>query len=251
MASAGLNLASSALKLGVALLAQHSLRLKDAKTENAAIPPVVAAFDADVSAIVAAYNSGQATPATCAQACAAVDANIRSSLQNGTVSAGGKPIPGTAWNSTSGFAGKCDKTCTAGCCVYYGDLGPVLSLMTLVMGGAPLYQQWGAKDPRLQLTSTGAVITVPEVFASKYGGQDRPSYQITLTRPPAVASVEGNLKQSIAEIFGTPQTGAGGVVASLAAGGAPVAASPASNSKVLLIFGVGLVALIAVLAGSR
>jgi hypothetical protein len=84
------------------------------------------------------------------------------------------------------MAGKCDKTCTAACCVYYGDLGPVLSNLITAAGGQG---KWGANDPRLSMQAGGAVIQVPEVFASKYGGIDRKGYQITLLN---VAQKGGN-----------------------------------------------------------
>jgi hypothetical protein len=182
-------------------LLQHSLRLKNAKSENAAIPPVVAAYDGDLQAIVNAYNNGDASPQTCIAALQQLDANIYNQLRSGTLTAGGAPIPGTAWDDATGFAGKCNKQCTAGCCVYFGDLGPPLSLAQIAMGGQG--GRWGTNDPRWK---GNGVIEVPEVFASKYGGQDRPKYTITISAPPIGAQVSTSLKNTINSLLGLAPT---------------------------------------------
>lgn len=174
--SAGINAASSIVG---ALLAGHVARLKGAKSENEAIPQVVSAFDADVQQIVAAYNNGSISGAQAVQVLQTVDAGIVSYLR--------KQVgpPGTAWSDTSGFAGKCDKTCTAGCCVYYGDLGPVISGLEIAMGGSG---RWGVNDPRLSASTTGVTVQVPQVFASKYGGVNRPGYTLTVVRRPGTSA---------------------------------------------------------------
>src|SRR5271163_3407953 len=241
MATLGISLGASALKIGIAELAAHSARLAAAKSENAGIPPVVAAFDADVAAIVAAYNNGQANASTCIQACQSVDANIQSNLK-ANITKNGVAIPGTAWTAATGLAGKCDKTCTAGCCVYYGDLGPVLSLMQIAMGGAG--GSWGRNDKRLTLTTTGGTIQVPEVFASKYGGQNRPAYTITLSTPPPAAQVQSGITSTVNELLGTQPSVLQGLI--------PASSTTGSINPVLLIVGVVFVfgaILFAVIAG--
>jgi len=242
-------------KFTVKELLQHSLRLKNAKTENAAIPPVVAAYDADLNAIVNAYNSGQADPSTCITALQELDASIYNQLRSGTISGGGAPIPGTAWDDATGFAGKCNRQCTAGCCVYFGDLGPPLSLAQIAMGGAG--GRWKTNDPRWKGNGT---IQVPEVFASKYGGQDRPSYTIQITKPPVGQQVTTSLKGTINSLLGLtpPSTGdplrdvlegpSSAPIGTVGAG--PLGFSSGPNLTLLLLggFGLGFLLIIALVA---
>lgn len=218
---AGLGLLQTGLKLGLSALLQHSARLQGAKTENAGIEPVVNAFDADLAAIVAAYNNGQADAATCVNALRGLDQNLYTNLRGNTVSPSGAPIPGAAWSDSTGVAGRCDKTCTAGCCVYFGDLGPVLSMASVAMGGGYIRAaQWGVRDPRYKAVQGGATIQVPEVFASKYGLADRPGYTISVVAPPPAAKVQEGLQSTLASFFG--EASAPPVVSTLA-NEAPVA----------------------------
>lgn len=219
---------SQALGAGIGivsgLLAQHSARLQGARTENAAIPQVVSAFDADIAQIVDAYNTGTDTVENCIQACAVVDSNIYSylrTLQN---------KPGTAWNDSVGMAGQCNKQCTAACCVYFGDLGPVLSLMRYVMGDPS--GNWGQSDPRLH----GNSIDVPTVFGSKYGGKNRTGYKITLSRSVTASSV-GAIEGAITQI-----TGGGSLAEILSSGQQQQASSPLGSSRLSnwLLLGVVL-----------
>jgi hypothetical protein len=221
-------------------LAQHSLRLKDAKNENASIPPVVFAFDSDIAAIQAAYNSGTDDAATCIRACQVVYESIKANMQNAITTQGGAFMPGTAWNETVGVSGKCNKQCTAGCCVFYGNLGPVLSMMIYAMGGQGYF--WGPNDPRYKANAGGgATIQVPEVFASKYGGQDRPGYTVIITPPPPVHQVATTLKNTISQLLGqgTPESSAGDFVSKLAgSSGAPTIPLAGGSTNTLLIVGV-------------
>lgn len=274
MATAGVQAGLGALnlltKFTVGQLLQHSARLKGAQTENAGIEPVVASFDADLAAIVSAYNNGQASTATCIQALQGLDSNIYQNLRGNTVSPSGAPIPGAAWSDSTGVAGRCDKTCTAGCCVYFGDLGPVLSMASVAMGGPTIRAaQWGLRDPRYTATPGGARIQVPEVFASKYGLQDRPGYVINITAPPPAAKVQQGLQTTVASLLGESNSGAPPIVADLAAqaptvslGGAmPGFANPGNAvtlsgaftrpSVILLAVGALFVVLIAALFAGR
>jgi hypothetical protein len=178
-------------------LAQHTARLKNAKNENAAIVGVYDPFDADVAEMVSAFNNGTASASDVAQAAADVNSNI----VNFMYGVGGKKVPGVAWDSNVGMSGKCNKQCTAACCVYFGDIGPVLSMINVAMGGPGF--GWGINDPRYHAGSGGSVsIDVPEIFASKYGGRDRKGYSITFTPPAVVQSVQGTLQRSISSLFG-------------------------------------------------
>lgn len=199
-----LKLGGLAEKIGLNQLLQHSLRLKNAQSENAALANVVDAYDSDLQMIVSAVNSGQTDPATAIQALQQLDQNIYNYLR-GSITVNGAFRPGTAWDDATGVAGKCNKQCTAGCCVYFGDLGPPLSLAQVVLGGSG--GRWRRGDPRLlSQTSTGGTIQVPEVFASKYGGQDRPAYTITISVPPPASQVQATLQQTVAEMLGTTPT---------------------------------------------
>lgn len=161
--------------IGGALLAAHTARLKAAQSENAAVATIIAPYDADIRNIVNAYNSGQASAAQCIAALQQMDQNIVAYLKSGVKASG------TAWSDATGSQGKCDKTCTAGCCVYYGDLGPPLSLLQIAMGGSG-NSLWQQNDPRWSEQPGGYVITVPQVFASKYGGTNRPSYTLQVLK---------------------------------------------------------------------
>jgi hypothetical protein len=162
---------SAVTKIAGALFAAHTARLAAAKNENAAVAQIIAPFDADVQSLAQLWNSGQVTPSQFISYCQQVDQATYNYMRN-LVSKSG-----TAWSDTNGMAGKCDKTCTAACCVYFGDLGPVLSGMIVAAGGQG---KWGPNDPRISQQAGGFVITVPEVFASKYGGIDRKGYTITM-----------------------------------------------------------------------
>lgn len=164
-------IAKAASSIAGALFAAHTARLKAAKTENAAVAQIIAPFDQDVQALAQLWNTGQVTPAQFIAYCQQVDQATYNYMKN-LVSKSG-----TAWSDTNGMAGKCDKTCTAACCVYYGDLGPVLSGMITAAGGQG---KWSANDPRISRQPGGTVISVPEVFASKYGGIDRKGYTVTM-----------------------------------------------------------------------
>src|SRR5215471_137514 len=115
----GIAKAGSAL-LG-ALLAAHKARLAGATNENAAVAQVISPFDDFIKQAVQYYNTGQVTASDFVNYVAQFDAKLYSYMKSFV----GKP--GTAWSDSTGMAGKCDKTCTAACCVYFGDLGPVLS----------------------------------------------------------------------------------------------------------------------------
>lgn len=157
-----------AVAIGGALLAAHKARLAGATNENQAVDQYVPVFDSFVKQVTAAYNAKQIPAAQCASLCQQFDQAIYQAFK-GFV---GKP--GTAWSDTNGMAGKCDKTCTVGCCVYFGDLGPVLNNISAVLG----YQtsKWGKGDPRI----SGRTVTVPKVYPSKYSSYSRESYSITL-----------------------------------------------------------------------
>jgi hypothetical protein len=133
-------LASSVLQAGLSLLAQHTARLQAAENENAALDALIPAWDADLKAIVAAYNSG--TPASeCIQAATEVDNNAYNYLRQQV----GKS--GTSWIGQPNPLPKCNKQCTAGCCVYYNDLHPAIyGNPTLSSGLIPVLQKLNGQN---------------------------------------------------------------------------------------------------------
>lgn len=154
--------------IALALLKAHQQRLTDAKNENAAVDQWLPVFDSFVTSVVNAYNSGQISASDAAQISQQFDQTLYSKFRSFVGQ------PGTAWNDQSGMAGKCDKTCTVGCCVYFGDLGPVLNNISYVLGFPT--GKWGQGDPRIN----GHTITVPQIFPSKYSSYSRAQYTVTL-----------------------------------------------------------------------
>lgn len=163
--TAGIGIAAA---IGISLWQAHEARLHGAKNENQAVDQYVPVFDSFVKQIVAAYNSGRCTKADAAQACQQMDRSLYNTFRSFVGQ------PGTAWSDVNGMAGKCDKTCTVGCCVYFGDLGPVLNNISYVLGFPT--GKWGQGDPRI----SGRTITVPKVYPSKYSSYTRPLYTVTL-----------------------------------------------------------------------
>lgn len=154
--------------IATTLLAQHKARLQGAKNENQAVDQYVPVFDSFVKQVVDAYNSRQCTAAQAANVCQQFDQYLYKTFRSFVGQ------PGTNWNDQTGMAGKCDKSCTVGCCVYFGDLGPVLNNISAVLGFQT--SKWGHGDPRIN----GRTIVVPKVYPSKYSSYSRELYTITL-----------------------------------------------------------------------
>lgn len=154
--------------IATSLLAAHKARMQGAKNENAAVDQYVPVFDSFVKQVVQAYNAKQCTAQEAATVCQQMDQYIYQTFK------GFVGQPGTNWNDQTGMAGKCDKSCTVGCCVYFGDLGPVLNNISYVLGFPT--NKWGKGDPRIN----GRTITVPKVYPSKYSSYSRELYTITL-----------------------------------------------------------------------
>jgi hypothetical protein len=158
------------------LLAQHTARLKGATNENQALDQAIPAFDADLAEIAAAYNAGTATRAQTISGFQQVDAQVYAYLK-AQVGA-----PGTAWDGT----GKCTKSCTAGCCVYYNDLHSAIAGPDLKVQGGIVMDGATGLVPALQSPAAGGRCWVPEVYPpsdTAYGNYSRAGYYITLTAP--------------------------------------------------------------------
>lgn len=175
--SAGMSVASVAaigagigVVVGIAtsLLAAHKARLQGATNENQAADKYVPVFDSFVQSIANAYNSKQASASDCATALQQFDQYLYTQMQ--ALAHG----PGTSWNDSVGKAGKCNKSCTVSCCLYWQDLSVVLNDMSYVLGFPT--GKWGAGDPRIN----GRTITAPKVYPSKYSKYSREIYTVTL-----------------------------------------------------------------------
>jgi hypothetical protein len=200
-----------------ALLAQHTKRLQDAANENQALDNLIPAFDADLAAVVAAFNSGTSA-ADCINALYAIDSNAYTYLRAQV----GKP--GTAWGGPStqsiglginpSYSASCDKKCTAGCCVYLNDLRPAI------------FGRKGVNSGLIEAIQNGTgQVTVPAIAApprSAYGNYSRAAYTLTLSPSvlggldAQVLSVSGNgTSFTVAPSAPTGQLSTGGIVDSL------------------------------------
>lgn len=176
LAGVGLTAATAGIAAGVgiivgiatSLLQAHEARLHGATNENKAVDTYIPVFDSFVSQLVQAYNSGQCTAQEAATAAQQFDRYIYNAFRSLV------GPPGTAWNDQIGMSGQCNKSCTVGCCVYFGDLGPVLNNISFVLGFPT--GKWGQGDPRI----SGRTVTVPKVYPSKYSTYTRPLYTVTL-----------------------------------------------------------------------
>lgn len=179
--------------LAGALLAQHTLRLHDAANENAALDALIPAFDADLAEIVQAYNSGT-EPQSCINALLAVDSNAYTYLRAQV----GKP--GTAWGGPStasigtsinpSYPATCDKSCTAGCCVYLNDLRPAIFGRQVGNAYGPYQNKPGIVGGLIEAIQNGSgtihVIPIAKPPNTAYGNYARASYDLTVKKPPFV-----------------------------------------------------------------
>src|ERR1043166_2488173 len=118
MATAAVSITQSVLSTFTGLFRGHEIRAADARNENQAVASVIPQWDSYFKAIIAGYNSGEATPDQCLQALEAMDQQTQQTLHSFV----GKP--GTSWDNKPAqrcgdpAAAICDKTCTVGCCIY-------------------------------------------------------------------------------------------------------------------------------------
>lgn len=223
-----------------ALLAQHTMRLRDAANENAALDALIPAFDADLTAVVQAFRSGTSAQ-DCIDALLAIDSNAYNYLRAQV----GKP--GTAWGGPStqaigtgnrpSYAAPCNKQCTAGCCVYLNDLRPaifgrVTGASTSVMGLIEAIQKGGG---------TVVVSAVAAPPRSAYGNYSRAAYTLTVVKPPAGANLSSAVLQTSGSgaSFAVSAEGSQGTGATV-----PVLSSLTSTSGTALIAVLGLLILV-------
>lgn len=189
--------AGVAILVGVlaGLWAKHEARIKGAKAENQAINSAVQTFDAGLKAIFAAANSSD--PSVNVSGATAADqvqqlyqqfwaqmlpftkALGAADSSNGGTNCGSGLNPKGPCEGTPG-GHKCDKNCTASCCVGCQDLYPTMLQAVAVLNNP-----------------SGGSVQVCTVYGSKYGAQQRSGYTLTYT-PPKISSAAS----SIASLFG-------------------------------------------------
>jgi len=169
--------------IAAALWAAHEARVKQAQDENSAMNLGVQGVDKELAVINQAYNAHQISASdaihllssTMSHYWALVSPHIqpgRNGCQGGTSC---PPWPASG-NGCSGSIG-------AACCVGCYDLagGPSPAVLAPIEGGdgvTPMY--FGVEGAILAVQHGGNMRTsMQQVVASKYGGKNRPGYQLT------------------------------------------------------------------------
>ena len=172
------------------LWAAHEARVKGAKAENQAINSAVQTFDDGLHAIFAAANSSDPSQnvsgSVAAQQVQQLYADFWAHMSpymhapgtadtsGGGVNCGAGLNPaGPCQGTPSGH--KCDKSCTATCCVGCQDLYPTMLQAVEVLN-----------------SPTGGTVQACAVIRSSYGASGRGSYSLTYT-PPTMAGMASSL----------------------------------------------------------
>ena len=167
------------------LWAAHAARAKGAKTENQAVNSALQAFDASLQYLFQQANSGQVTGTQAAGIAQQILGNYWAGMApymsgpgRADTSGGGANCGSSTLNPAGPCMGtpgghKCDKSCTAGCCVGCQDLYPTI-LQAIQVFNSP----------------TGGTVQACGVAGSSYGVSARSGYSLTYT-PPAPTSAAG------------------------------------------------------------
>jgi hypothetical protein len=170
-----------------ALMAAHEKRKAQAVNENRAVANAVPGWDSAMSQVVAAYNKGGLTLAD-VQKFLNVPQNNDPTLpsaqgimwQNYWQEVGPVVQPGrNACHSGADVQPSTQSWCSgsygAGCCVAYDDLknASVYALQAVAQAEAHPGQAFTSKQ-------------FPMVYASKYGGVNRPGYSVTFRKPVTI-----------------------------------------------------------------
>ena len=191
---------SLAVSIGLNQLAQHTARLQDATDENQALDALVPAFDQDIKEIVNYFNAGNISASEAVTALTQVDSNCYNYLRAQV----GKP--GTAWSA--GYASKaCNKSCTAGCCVYYNDLHSAIHGPDPAVNGGAVMDGATGLIPGINAGYGGDPVYkgqcyVPTISAppnTAYGTYSRAGYHLAVQKPPA----NPNVAKAILTVVGT------------------------------------------------
>lgn len=191
--------AAVVMKLIAGFWAAHDARVAGAKDENSVANSAVLAFNQSLKAVFAAANSSDPTQNIQASqaitACQQImqsywTAMIPHMTGPGRADASGAGANCGTVNPSAPCSGmisghKCDKSCTAGCCVGCQDLTPSIYAAIAV------------------LQAGGGSFQVCQVFGDKYGLSNSSSYTLTYT-PPTVASSASSL---LSDLTGGTSTG--------------------------------------------
>jgi len=152
------------------LLAASEQRRKLAINENSAVAAAVPGWDQAMTQIQLAYNNGTITATQAQQLVDAAWSNYWNEVspviqpgRNGCQSGSVTQIPS---NTCAGSWG-------AACCVGYANL---------LKGGQSIKAAIAATEN----SGKQAIASIPQVFASKYGGINRPGYTLTFIRPSSL-----------------------------------------------------------------
>jgi hypothetical protein len=151
------------------MMAASAKRAKQATSENQAVATAVPYWDKNIANIVSLYNTGQINNVGAASlidsAWSCYWSEVTAQIQPGRNGCNGGSV---TQGPTQTFCG--GKTYGAACCVGYDNLKNSNIYMK-----AAIAQNWNTGKP------TPAVIVA--VFASKYGGINRPQYTVTFSHP--------------------------------------------------------------------
>lgn len=176
-----------------ALMAASAKRAAEARNENNAVANEVPAWDSAISQIVSAYNNGQISADEAYQllACPQTRQQGVNQYPNGAVWR-------AYWNvvcpqvqpgrnaCNCGTAPHqpplthCSGAYGAGCCVAYDDLD-----------NGQLYVVWAIQKAEQAPGMTVTSQMIPTVYASKYGGINRPGYTVSVRKVAASSNVIG------------------------------------------------------------
>jgi hypothetical protein len=176
------------------LWSAHNARVKGAKTENTLVGSAAQTVASGLQAIFQAANAGQITGAQGASLAqqllqtywqmvgqargmpGVADAS-GGGANCGTPPSFGLNTPSTG-NPCTGMIGghKCDKSCTAGCCVGCQDLTPSIAQAVAVLSSP----------------SGGTMLFCP-IASSSFGLAATPSFSLTYKPPPVAQAVAANL----------------------------------------------------------
>ncbi len=192
--------AGVAILIGVlaGLWGKHEARIAGAKAENQAINSAVQTFDAGLKAIFAAANSSDPTQnvpgPVAAQQVQQLLAQFFASMQRFTSAPGAADASHGGTNCGSqqlnpagpcmGTPGghKCDKNCTATCCVGCQDLYPTMLQAVQVLN-----------------SPNGGSVQACTVYGSSYGANQRAGYTLTYAPPsiPAAGSAVAGIESAL------------------------------------------------------
>jgi len=231
---------SLAIQVASSLFQAHTARLQDATNENQAADLLIPAFDADIRAVAANYNSGGWNKAQAVAILNQVDANCYNYLRKQVGKAG------TAWDGS----GHCTKSCTVGCCLYYNDLHSAIHGPDPAVQGGIVMDGATGLIPQITSGRAGSCY-IPEVFPPSdkaYGNYQRAGYNISIVVPPKSVAVKAI--QALPPLPEEPSIPVPTIVAATPALPPSQAATAASGTSLLgLLTNTNLVTIVGLVGG--